>query len=139
MSNLLPDAITVPATRIATARWFTWWHLATWLALWVGFTFLTLYATALGLDDKRYVLPATLATVFGPMTGGISRGGQGCCLQFSLSLLPYAVACAGLGTAVQFIPAPKHVAAQVARLALWSLGWFVWFASGIVSLGHALG
>jgi hypothetical protein len=139
MSNRLPEIVTAPAPRIAVARRFSWWHLAAWLVLWILFTFLTFYATALGLDDKRYVLPATLATVLGPMTGGISRGGQGCCLQFSLSLLPYAAACVLVGTAVQFVPAPKHWFAQSVRVALWSLGWFVWFASGIVSLGHALG
>ncbi|HUQ71604.1 MAG TPA: hypothetical protein VM165_18895 [Planctomycetaceae bacterium] len=125
--------------RLAATRTFTLAHLATWLVLWGLFTVLTLWATSQGLDDKRYVLPATLATVLGPMTGGISRGGQGCCLQASLGLLPYAAACALVGTAVQFVPAPKHLAAEVARLTLWSLGWFVWFASGIVSMGHALG
>jgi hypothetical protein len=136
MSNPLPDAVRVPPVA---ARIFSRWHLVTWLILWLLFTFLTLYATALGLSDKSYVLPATLATVLGPMTGGISRGMQSCCLQASLSLLPYAAACVLVGTAVQFIPAPKHLAAQIVRIALWSLGWFVWFASGIVSLGHALG
>jgi len=99
MSNPLPD-VAQGITPPAAMRTFSVWHLATWLVLWVLFTFLTLYVTALGLTDKRYVLHATLATVLGPMTGGISRGGQGCCLQFSLSLLPYAAACVLVGTAV---------------------------------------
>lgn len=113
-------------------------HLMAWVVLWLLFMVLTALATSQGLTDKRYVLPTVLATVLGPMTGGISRGGQGCCLQASLSLLPCAAACALIGTAVQFVPAPKHVAAEAIRLTLWSLGWFVWFATGIVSLGHAL-
>ena len=125
--------------RLAATRTFSVAHLATWLVLWGLFTVLTLWATSQGLDDKRYVLPATAATILGPMTGAISRGAsQGCCLQASLGLLPYAAACAIVGTAVQFVPAPKHIAAEIARLTLWSLGWFVWFASGIVSLGHAM-
>lgn len=128
-----------PPSAATVLRTFSWAHLVSWLVLWLIFTCLTFAATSQGLSDKSYVLPATLATVLGPMTGAISRGHQSCCLEFSLGLLPYAAACVAVATAVQFAPTPKHWAAEMVRIALWTLGWFVWFASGILSLGHALG
>jgi hypothetical protein len=127
--------------RPTSMRWlrtFSLAHLVSWLVLWLIFTCLTFAATSEGLTDKRCVLPTTLASIVGPMTGAISRGNQGCCLEFSLWLLPYAAACVAVGTAVQFAPTPKHWAAEVVRVGLWTLGWFGWFASGIISLGHAM-
>jgi hypothetical protein len=137
----LPEPSTPPAPA-ASQKWpwrrLSLAHLATFLVIWGGFTLLVWWATSEGLSDKSYVPQATLATILGPLTGAISRDGQGCCLEFSLWLLPFALCGPILATAVQFAPAPRHVAIDLARLTVWSIGWVVWFGSGIVSLGHAL-
>jgi len=121
---------------------FSRWHLWSALTIWFVFAALTLWIVSLGLDDARQhpnvVAATTVGTLLGPMTGAISRGFQSCCLAFSLSLLPWALAGLALGVAVQvFTPhAPRWLAPL--RVIFWIAGLVVWFGSGIVSFGHAL-
>ncbi len=117
-------------------------HAVVFGVLWFGFTALTYLAVSGGLSnasqERGLVIMTTLGTITGPMTGAISRRCQSCCLQASLTLLPYAAAGLLLGSLFQGLPLPHSANWQVLRLGAWGLGWFVWFGSGIVSFGHAL-
>jgi hypothetical protein len=127
-------------------RWlagrFSRWHIWTAGVLWLGFTVLTLLIVLKALDkatQRPMIVAATTAgTVLGPMTGAISRDFQGCCLEFSLSLLPYCLGALAVALAVQLIVPPRGWPSRTLRLLAWAAGWFVWFAGGIVSFGHAL-
>ena len=117
-------------------------HGWTFAALFAAFSALTCWATNVLLDagphHTRYVILTTAATLLGPFTGAIARRSQSCCLAFSWSLLPYAGAALAVCMAVQLAPLPSGRWWERLRLLAWSAGWFAWFASGIVSLGHAL-
>ena len=121
-----------------------------WLAPWVATRWrcptcpalLTCLAVRSGLDEgpdhARRVVLTTAATIAGPMTGAIARGGQSCCTEWSLSLLPWAAALLLAAVLAQLAPIPDRAWPRLARHAAWALGWLGWFASGIVSLLHAL-
>ena len=120
----------------------TKWHLRIMVAVWLVFTGLTLYIVRAGLDDAGrrpgQVALTTAATVLGPMTGAISRDFQGCCLDFSLRLLPVCLGGLAVAIAFQFVRLGTSVWMQLVRLFVWSAGLVVWFGGGIVSFGHAL-
>lgn len=106
------------------------------------FTALTFQATNTGLDnvsghDPR-VLRTTLCTITGPLTGAISRGLQGCCLEFSLIVMAFYGPVLLIGVVAQFIRMPDRKWLRVMRMTLWILGWLVWFMGGMFSFVHAL-
>ena len=76
--------------------------------LWLGFTVLTYVAVSGGLSnasqERGLVIMTTLGTISGPMTGAISQRFQSCCLQASLTLLPYAAVGLLLGSLFQGLP-----------------------------------
>jgi hypothetical protein len=115
-----------------------------WVAglLWLGFTALTLYILLESLDnatDKRGTVAATTAaTVLGPMTGAISRDFQGCCLRFSLYLLPWCGGALAAALAAQLLVPRRGLWTEFLRLSAWAVGLTAWFGGGIVSFGHAL-
>lgn len=117
-------------------------HIAIFAVLWSGFTILTYMAVSSGLtnasQERGLVVITTLGTISGPMTGAISRRYQSCCLQASLALLPYAAVGLMVGVFFQWLPLPDRIGWQGLRLGVWGLGWFVWFASGMLSFAHAL-
>ncbi len=117
-------------------------HAIVFGVLWLCFTVLTYSAVSGGLtnasQERGLVILTTLGTITGPMTGAICRRFQGCCLEASLSLLPYAAVGLIFGGLFQGLPLPQRVGWQSLRLGVWGLGWLVWFASGIVSFAHAL-
>lgn len=112
------------------------------LGLLVPFATLTYLAVGSGspndLRDRPVVL-ATLGTITGPFVGAIARNGQGCCLAASISLAVVCGPVLALGLLAQVVPLPFRRGRGGVRLALWAVGWLVWLAGGIVSLGHALG
>ena len=124
------------------ASHFSRLHLYVFLAIWCGFTIWTFLIVNSGLDSgsgkSATVFRTTVATILGPMTGAISRDLQGCCLRFSLSLLPYCAASAGIGVLAQVLPLPFERFARAVRILLWTVGWIGWFMGGIVSFMHAL-
>ena len=81
-------------------------------------------------------IATAVGTIAGPMTGAIARDFQGCCLNASLGLLPFALPFLGLAVGSQVRGAARGQ--SKVRAALWSIGWFGWFGAGIVSFGHAL-
>lgn len=127
--------------RILTDR-FTRWHAAIAVVLWLVFTMLTFAALMAGLDRDPHwqfrVAITTAATILGPMTGAISREFQSCCLEASVSLLPYCLSALAMATLLQLIRWPPAIWANGIRFLIWALGLFVWFGGGIVSLAHAL-
>lgn len=110
--------------------------------MWVGFACLTLWIVLNGLDDAEQrpgvVAATTFGTILGPMTGAISRGGQDCCVAFSLSLLPSCLSALVAGVVAQRVTPLGALWAAVVRVAAWIVGWLAWFGGGIVSFGHAL-
>ena len=121
---------------------FTWAHLCVFLVTWFGFTVLTLYILSRGLDDAQsrllFVLSTSVASVSGPLTGAISRGFQGCCLEFSVWLMPYCATGLGIALLVHVSSTSSSLWMRSVRLLTWTIGLFIWFAGGIVSFGHAL-
>lgn len=127
--------------RLVQSR-FTRWHGITLAVIWAGFTLLTFSIVYAGADEgsgrARAIILTTMGTILGPMTGAISRDFQSCCLEFSLSLLPYAAAFPIVGTVAQLVRWPFEWGAGALRMLLWIVGWLGWFLGGIVSFGHAL-
>ncbi len=113
-------------------------HLAILAAVWLLFAVGTFGITHSDLDDKGRVLLTSVGTISGPMTGAIARGGQSCCLEFSLVLLPYCGFALVAAAAFQFVRLPMECGATAVRLIVWTLGLLVWFMGGIVSFAHAL-
>jgi hypothetical protein len=118
------------------------WHAWTAIGLWATFSVLTLIIVMNGLDRAterpRTVLATTAATALGPMTGAVSRDFQGCCVDFSVSLLPYCLVGLLTGMALQLIVPARGPASGAVRAVAWVTGWVIWFGGGIVSFGHAL-
>lgn len=79
-----------------------------------------------------------LASISGPMIGGLTRHPSNCCMEFSLSLLPYSIAGLATGIGFQFSPWPANRWGVGLRLGVFVMGLLVWFGSGIISFGHAL-
>jgi hypothetical protein len=117
-------------------------HASIFVGLFVAFTALTCWATSsllsAGPHHTKFVIVTAASTLLGPLTGGISRGWQSCCAANSLSLLPYSGGALAVCLLIQFAPLPNGRWWARLRLLAWTAGWLVWFASGIVSLGHAL-
>ena len=121
---------------------FSMWHVGLFLALWLIASLLTYLALEAGLTSgdpsQLNLISMAVASITGPMTCAICRGMQGCCLECSLSLLPYSALGPGLATLFQFVIPPTNGSYRVVRLVLWLLGLVVWFGGGFLSLGHAL-
>jgi hypothetical protein len=112
-------------------------HLVAFCVVYTLFAGLNLVAATANEGFNRGLLTAG-GTLFGPMTGAISRGFQGCCLKFSLQLLPWFAPLLVVGIVAQFVAGAGKLAAFT-RLLLWTAGWALWFFSGLISFGHALG
>ena len=122
-------------TRPSRARWFIL------LGLLAAFTVLTYLAVSSGSPGdvrQRPVVLTTLATITGPFVGPIARDNQSCCLEFAIVLAAICGPVLALGLVAQVVPLPFRRGERALRLSLWTLGWFVWLASGHVSFTHAL-
>lgn len=112
-------------------------HVFVLVVMLVLFMVLTFLMTNAGVDDgpehNTRVFLTTIGTITGPLTGAISRGFQGCCLRFSLTVMAYCTPFLLIGLAAQFTRLPS-----VTRICVWTVGWLVWFMGGILSFGHAL-
>jgi len=125
-----------PPLRPSRARWYIL------LGLLVPFTALTYLTVSSGSPSDirdRPVILTTLATISGPFVGAIARHSQPCCLHFSLGLAAIAGPVLAPGLIAQVVPLPFRRGQQTVRLVLWTLGWFVWLFSGLVSFLHAFG
>lgn len=91
-----------------------------------------------GPEHRARVLQTTIGTVSGPFIGAISRGFQGCCLSFSLSIVTFCAPALLLGVAAQFIPMPERRWTHATKVTLWAGAWLLWFGGGILSFAHAL-
>ena len=115
------------------------WIPAALLAVFALLTFLFAdRCLADGRSHARLVAWTTLATPLGPITGAISRDGQASCVAFAWSIARVTGPILAAGIALQFVLRAPGRGWDRARLAIWSLAWFVWLSSGIVSLGYSL-
>ncbi len=83
------------------------------------------------------IVMTTIATVAGPMVGAVARDFQSCCLECSLTLLPWSGAILTVGILFQIVPLPFQRFARAVRLTIWCLGLLGWFGGGVISFGHA--
>lgn len=116
-------------------------HLYVFLGFYLVFAALTFFILNSGsVSDRREnaILAATIGVVSGPFTGAIARHFQSCCLDFSLSILPWCAAFLGAGVLFQEVPLPFQRFAHATRLTLWCLGLLGWFGGALVSFLHAL-
>lgn len=116
-------------------------HLYVFLVFYLAFAALTFFVLNSGsVSDRREnaIAPATIGVVSGPFTGAIARHFQSCCVQFSLSILPWCAFVLGTGVLFQIVPLPFQRFAQATRLTLWCLGLLGWFGGALVSFLHAL-
>ncbi|WP_165246355.1 hypothetical protein [Paludisphaera soli] len=116
-------------------------RLALLLALLAAFTLLTFLAVSSGSPSdvrQRPRMLTTLATATGPFTGAIARGGQSCCLEFSLRLAAWLAPILAAGILASLAIPGNDPGARALRLGCWTLGWFLWLAGGPVSFLHAL-
>jgi hypothetical protein len=120
---------------------FTWIQSSILVVFLLVFGALTFAALRSGSPDdvrERPQLLSTLATPLGPLVGAIARRGQGCCLQFSLGLLPYCGSCLLCGGLMQILRLPFQKFNFSVRIGAWCLGLFGWFAGIPLSFLHAL-
>lgn len=115
-----------------------WYILLGLLVQFMAVTYLAVSSGSPGDVRDRPVALTTLATLTGPFVGPIARHGQSCCLGFAMSLALVCGPVLVLGLVAQVVPLPFRRGRQAVRLVLWTLGWFVWLASGPASFAHAL-
>jgi hypothetical protein len=116
-------------------------HLYVFLGIYLAFAALTFFVLNSGsVSDRREnaIGAATIGVVTGPFTGAIARHFQSCCLQFSLSILPWCALILGVGVLFQIVPLPFQRFARATRLALWCIGLLGWFGGALASFLHAL-
>lgn len=116
-------------------------HLHVFQGFYVAFAVMTFFVLNAGsVSDRREnaIAAATTGVVSGPFTGAIARHFQSCCLEFSLSILPWCALVLGVGVLFQIVPLPFHRCARSTRLILWCLGLLGWFGGALVSFLHAL-
>ncbi|MFO0910494.1 MAG: hypothetical protein U0794_19475 [Isosphaeraceae bacterium] len=89
--------------------------------------------------SNRPRMLTTLATITGPFVGAIARNGQSCCLAASVGLALYSGPVLAATLLAQVVPLPEGRMANALRLSLWTVGWLVWFGSGLISFFHAFG
>ena len=114
-------------------------HLLAFAILLLLFAGLNVVIVTANQGFQRALLTVSV-TLFGPMTGAISRGFQDCCLDFSLRLLLFFAPAllVGILSQLAFNRRPAGKVGSSIRLVLWTAGWLLWFFSGIISFGHAL-
>jgi hypothetical protein len=112
------------------------------LALLIVFSALTYAITSAGSPSDLAERPralTTLSTVTGPFTGAIARNGQSCCLAFSTRLALWLSPALAVALLARLFLGGRRGVAGAMGVILWTLGWFVWLAGGVVSFGHAFG
>jgi hypothetical protein len=121
-----------------TAPWFA----GVFLAAWLGLSALACLGSGLGLGDVARrpgpVLAVMAGAALGPMAGAFCRDLQGCCLAFSLRVLPWSLLGLVVGGLLAFLLPARGPWWGALRLVSWTLGVAAWFGGGILSLGHAL-
>ncbi|MBX7255361.1 MAG: hypothetical protein K1Y02_03275 [Candidatus Hydrogenedentes bacterium] len=116
------------------------WQVYIFEVQFLVFTVLSYVGAKGGLDASeppKRLWTVTCAAITGPFAGAIARGGQSCCLEFSLQILPVCGGALAMGTVAQFLRLPFGRFNKPMRLAAWSLGLLVWFSGIPVSFLHA--
>lgn len=126
-----------------TASPFTGRHLRRALAVLAVFLLLNAWIAwrvRHAYDPSERLPWMVLAVPLGPLTGAVVRGWpkqayDACCIAHAFSVLRPCALVLALTSAAQWIGKPP---AGRVRLALWTLGWILWFSGGIYSLAHSL-
>lgn len=122
-------------------RHFSRKHLYIFLIVYALFAALTLFALSRQSSSdwrENWNVAATVGSFLGPFTGAIARHFQGCCWEFSLTLLPYCGGFLLIGMVFQMVPIPWRSVERPMRLVMWSVGMLGWFGGGVISFAHAL-
>ncbi|MFO1003009.1 MAG: hypothetical protein U0936_21975 [Planctomycetaceae bacterium] len=115
-----------------------WWIIATLWFVWT-IIYMSLVVAHLSNDPERLksLILTPLFTAVAPLLGAMLRGFQGCCLQVSLSVLFWTLPIPIGAALLQWCWNPQHLILRIIRMLIWMIAWMVWFASGILPLGHA--
>ncbi len=115
------------------------WIIAT---LWLMWTFIYMFLVVAHQRDYperlKSLMLTPLITAVAPLMGAMLRGFQGCCLQVSLGVLMWALPIPIGVVLLQWNWNSQHQILRIVRLLIWLIAWMLWFASGMVSLGHAM-
>ena len=116
-----------------------WWIIATLWLMWT-IIYMSLVVAHQRDDSERLksLMLTPLTTVVAPLIGAMLRGFQGCCLQVSLCVLFWALPIPIGAALLQWYGNPDHQILRIVRLLIWMIAWMLWFASGILSFGHAM-
>ena len=131
----LKRTISWPRTHFSIA------HVRIAIGLWLAFGGLAASLGFMAFAGAGRVPKAALTAagiILGPTVGAISRGFQSCCLEYSISLLPYCSAALIGAVVIQVAVPPGLTWVQVVRLLAWAGGLIVWLGGGLISLAHAL-
>ena len=126
--------------RCRVPRW-----LAGRVARWHAITVVVFFACLAGLvvfgvrdRSPRVIAKAGGYVVAGPMAGAMLADYQRCCLDFSLSLVPYCAGALAAAIAVQLLVPLRGWFSRTFRVVAWIVGVFGWFGGAIVSYLHAM-
>lgn len=116
-----------------------WWIVAILWFVWTIFYMFVVVSHQRGDPEwLRSLMLTPLFTAVAPLMGAMLRGFQGCCLQVSLEVLMWAVPVPISAALLQWSWNPEHQIRRIVRLLIWLIAWMLWFASGILPLGHAM-
>lgn len=122
--------------------WFSathgWIVAGLWLAWTIFYTTLVVAHVSHPPEQLKSLLMTPLLTAIAPLLGAMLRDFQGCCLQVSLGVLSLALPIPISAAFLQWCWRPRHKLLRIVRLLFWAIAWMLWFASGILPLGHAL-
>lgn len=116
-----------------------WWIIATlWFVWTIIYMFLVVAHQRNDPEWLKSLLLTPLVTTVAPLLGAMLRGFQGCCLQVSLDVLFWVLPIPIAAALLQWCWNPKHMVFKFIRMLIWMIAWMLWFASGILPLGHAM-
>ena len=125
-----------PPSRFSKTHW---WIIATlWFAWSIIYTWGVAGIPQHGPGRLKSLILTPLVTVVAPLLGAMLRDFQGCCLQVSLCVLFWALPIPIGAALLQWYGNPDHQIRRIVRLLIWMIAWLLWFASGILSFGHAM-
>lgn len=139
-----PDQVNAGDFKVGQERQMSfsathWWIIATLWFVWT-LIYMSLVIVHQSNDPERLksLMLTPLFTAVAPLLGAMLRGFQGCCLQVSLSVLYWALPIPMAAVLLQWCWNPMHLILRIVRMLIWLTAWMLWFAAGILPLGHAM-
>lgn len=84
--------------------------------------------------DGRAYLGLISTTILGPFTATLEGRNRTFCFEVAYQLLPVCLSAVVVVLLVQLCWRPRTLPGRAIRMALWMLGWFVWFCGAFLSV-----